>query len=365
MSIIEIKKLLMGFPDLILEKQSNGKIIIKTREFVNAKSKFILNHCPRPIILPTVIKIDQNLLEVMGLYFGDGTKSLRSTSKRYISFTNYSPKLHLLVISFLEKLGVKRNGLRVLITLNEKYKNKIDIEKLGRKWSRTLKIPLDNFYKPYFAKYKKQSDNKTKEPIKTGTSTIFYHRKLFKLFFIELLSLIKKLLFLNPKFRVPFIRGLIATDGSIDIKGNIISLISISNVNKNEKNFIKKLLALSPIFINSQIYRHHVRFSGYKNYKIVKKYRLCDLHPVKRIKFENAFSSLEVAKYVPGKTKEKIINYLKYQKEKQTNEIARALNLNIPNTRKHLNELSDVIIKIGMKNSNIVWGVKDRDPKNT
>jgi len=78
------------------------------------------------------------------LYWGEGTKAQNSL----VALTNTNPDMLKFFIEWLKLFGVKNKDLKVKLHL---YSD-MNTEESINSWSQELKIPLNNFYKPYIKK---------------------------------------------------------------------------------------------------------------------------------------------------------------------------------------------------------------------
>ena len=78
------------------------------------------------------------------LYWGEGTKAQNSL----VALTNTNPDMLKFFIEWLKLFGVKNKDLKVKLHL---YSD-MNTEESINFWSQELKIPLNNFYKPYIKK---------------------------------------------------------------------------------------------------------------------------------------------------------------------------------------------------------------------
>lgn len=83
------------------------------------------------------------------LYWGEGTKSASCSTQ----LTNTNPAMILFFIKWLEILGVKRKDLKIKLHLYSDMKIKETIAF----WSKTIKIPISQFKKPYIKETKLKS----------------------------------------------------------------------------------------------------------------------------------------------------------------------------------------------------------------
>lgn len=99
------------------------------------------------------------------LYWGEGTKAARDV----VALTNTDPSMIKFFIKWLQIIGVNKKDLRVKLHL---YSD-MDVEDKTNFWSKTLKIPLTNFRKPYI-KDSKFSSLTYKNSFGHGTCMVSY-----------------------------------------------------------------------------------------------------------------------------------------------------------------------------------------------
>ncbi len=99
------------------------------------------------------------------LYWGEGTKTARAS----LALTNTDPSMMRFFVSWMELLGVPRTELKVRLHL---YID-MDAAKQIRFWSDVLKIPPENFMKPYI-KDSKFSSLTYKNSFGQGTCSVTY-----------------------------------------------------------------------------------------------------------------------------------------------------------------------------------------------
>jgi transposase-like protein len=80
------------------------------------------------------------------LYWGEGAKAAKSD----INLTNTNPSMLVFFIEWLRLLGINKNKLKVAVII---YSD-MDAEKEMLFWSKTLDLPLSQFYKPRIKKSK-------------------------------------------------------------------------------------------------------------------------------------------------------------------------------------------------------------------
>lgn len=99
------------------------------------------------------------------LYWGEGTKAARDT----VAFTNTDPNMLKFFIKWMKNFGIPEEKMRVKLHL---YQD-MDINEKIKFWSDELKIPKENFRKPYI-KPSKYSSLTYKNSFGQGTCSIVY-----------------------------------------------------------------------------------------------------------------------------------------------------------------------------------------------
>lgn len=95
------------------------------------------------------------LMSGIALYWAEGFKK-----DNLAGFSNSDPAMVKFFILWLNKCcGIKLQYLRLRLGINEQYRDNVD--KIEKYWSRVLKIPSEQFQKPFFqkVKWKKIYDN--------------------------------------------------------------------------------------------------------------------------------------------------------------------------------------------------------------
>lgn len=130
----------------IRELRDNSPIRIEHyRNTMRAKKEARLKEVYKKV-LKDIGNISERDLFIAGLflYWGEGTKTQNSMS----SLTNTNPSMLKFFIKWLELFDIKKKDLKVKLHL---YCD-MDIDQSLNFWSKELKIPLSQFYKPYIKK---------------------------------------------------------------------------------------------------------------------------------------------------------------------------------------------------------------------
>ncbi|MBD3263073.1 hypothetical protein GF374_01695 [Candidatus Woesearchaeota archaeon] len=301
-----------------LSKYSNGKL--KTQKFQPAKAK-----------LPKKIKLSEDLMESMGLYFGDGQKAITSKSYQAMRFANSDARIIKKFLKALQKLKVKNNNLKVYVRISTLRKNTKPIAF----WSKITNIPKKNFYKISWQK----SKHKTSKAAQKGTITLILANSSFRLVFDALYKHIKTLAKYNKDVAAPFLRGIIAADGTVYFDGRHRE-VSIAAKYKKDRIYIKKLLSLLEILPNKDNLtptKEAVTITGFSNLTKIQKHNLCSLHPKKELKLNDALKTYKNICYRKGVGKLKVMALLKENPSTVT-KLAKKLNRKENAVRRYLRQ---------------------------
>ncbi len=241
---------------------------------------------PKEITIPRFIKLDEKFGELIGLYYGDGTKNASC-----IEFANFCPKLLEILMSYLSSCGISNKNLeyRIKISDNVKLKYEITESEIIEYWRNRLDIPIESKVKTNWVKSKGAASDYLR---RYGTLVIRYHNSMFALFFNSLIKNVDNFI-KSESFKIGFLRGLIAAEGNINTRRNgSLSLLRIAG-SKNIRDFISKFLNIyfhiraSDDWNSNQIY-----IGSIKQFELIKKFNLHALHPEKCDQFERGYKIL-------------------------------------------------------------------------
>lgn len=249
----------------------------------------ILNHQnqPTPLTAPRYIELDENLGEVFGLYFGDGTKNDTSC----VELSNSCPELIKLWINHLINFNVMLDDLFFSIKLSEnvKIKYKVNEEEIREYWRRALKIPKE---KEILINWVKTKSKPSSYLQKYGTCVARYFNITFSVFYNALIENIPQFIETNEQFRLGFIRGVIASDGNINTRKNAsLSLVRIAG-DKDQRQFISTILLKFLDIQTREDKNNQIYFGNIDNLRKIKELNLHAMHPDKRVKFEKGYKRL-------------------------------------------------------------------------
>jgi len=242
---------------------------------------------PKSIIIPRFIYIDEKLGEILGLYYGDGTKNSPS-----VELANSSSRLMNMWISHLTSININPIKLHYSIRLSKNVIKKFNIEKIEviEYWRKNLNIPEEKEIKINWI----NSKGKPSTYLEVyGTMYTRYHNSLFSLFYNSLINNIKNFIKLNKLFRIGFIRGLIAAEGNINIrKIGSLSLVRIAG-SPDKRKFISNILwKYFEINAIDDKKSNQICIGNIKNLRKIKNLDLHILHPCKREQFEKSYKIL-------------------------------------------------------------------------
>jgi hypothetical protein len=303
-----------------LTRYSNGKL--RSERFQPAKA-----------LVPKNIFFSKTIVENMGLYQGDGQKSVNSKSYQATRFSNSEPDILSHFLQFLEYLGIDKSKLYFNLRVSENIK--LNNKNLKEYWCKKLKIRSKNFFKIQWRKNK----SKLSKVAPHGTLTVIYSNSSFRLVFDSLLNYTKISILKSPNLASHFLRGLVAADGNVYFK-NTRREVNIASKHEKDRiyiNYLFKRLGIKTNKDNRTKNKETVRITGYPNFKIVEKYGLCCLHPKKSLVFKKLVSSYKNKCRRKGTSLPIILNYLK--KPLTANQISIKLNRDHTTIRNYLNIL--------------------------
>lgn len=243
---------------------------------------------PESLTIPSYLKLNEKFGEVIGLYYGDGTKN----NMRSIEFSNFCVELIKMWLEFLYTFDISYNDLEYRIKISENSRSKYNVtypEIIGYWRKQLLQIPKDNIIKINWVKSQGKASDYLR---KYGTFVVRYNDSMFSLFFNTLMKNIPTFIKTNS-FRKGFVRGLIAAEGNINIRKNeSLSLLRIAGSVK-ERKFISKLLNVYfKIKSSDDNHSNQIYIGNIKQFRKLKKFNFHALHPEKQKRFESGYEIL-------------------------------------------------------------------------
>jgi len=256
----------------------------------------------KPIKIKRFIEINELLFEGLGLRFGDGIK-LQGGVNRVFGFSNINLELHKHFLKFAKEcFGIDSTQFRVAITIPPKLVNKL--EEIELNISKELNIPKENFFKTRILEKRNHPivDIKITSRILGAITQILFEK-------------LKTILFTNKKFCAAILKGIIASEGNICLHAqqHRIREITIAGKEKDKRDFIRSLLLQLAIFPDKdkeQDGMEAVLITGLSNFKLMKAWKLLELHPEKRKDFEFGIKNFKVEQSRKGELRLKVLRLL-------------------------------------------------------
>ncbi len=229
----------------------------------------------------------QEVCECVGLYLGDGLKSMKNSSMYRLSFTNCNLELILKMKHFFISMGIPNSKVyaQIDVPIGD------DAEKVKRKVISKIKIRYLN------AKTRVAKRKKPAVQIRAFSKEI--RKKLNNLIEGELKNI-------NRKKAVCILRGIFAAEGRVKLQKKSLNAICIAT--SEDKNYrlielLFKKLGFKYYYSHNEFYFH-----GIKQFERFRKLKIHILHSDKKEKFENAHRTLRgnlgLSDISPGATAE-------------------------------------------------------------
>ncbi len=238
------------------------------------------------VAIPKTIALGSKFARAFGIYYAEGNKS---KTRRYSSFSNTEPKVIQEGINLFEMLGIKRHNLKAHIKI---YNQEIPDDMLIDYWSGITEIPKNNFIKTSKAFSKQDYKRNRNKPPKYGEVEIYYSSVVIRDIIDKLLEIVKNLAMKNTFIRKEFLKGLIAGEGSVKLVNGKLRELRIASCNKEEQNFIRKLLMKEKIKPSEAEYDFYVAISAFDNFRKISENKIFHLHSVKKQMFDLGFKCL-------------------------------------------------------------------------
>lgn len=257
----------------------------------------------KSIIIKRLVPINELLFEGLGLRFGDGIK-LQGGLPKVFGFSNTNLELQKRFLNFAEKcFGIISNRFRIAITMPPKLSD--NLSEIERNISQELNIPLENFFKTRILERR----NNPIIDIKI-TST------LLALVLNLLFDNLQEVLFSREDFSAATLKGIIASEANISLRGKQKRLgeITIAGKEKDKRNFIRKLLLILKILPDKDKEiegQECVLITGLSNFRKMEEWNLVSLQPFKSRDFEIGIQNFRKEEFRKGEGKFLILNSLK------------------------------------------------------
>lgn len=341
---IDIVKILpeKTLSDHVILWKDRGDGLIEIRE---RKIGFVGGRTANPVTIKRFVPINELLFEGFGLRFGDGSKTIKGEFKVF-GFTNNQIKLHKHFLKFSKNcFDIESSDFNVKIMIPHQLKE--EIGKIETNVSKELNIPREKFWKT-------QIKNLNKPCIE-----IVIYSTLLGFIIKSIFEKLKTIMLLNENFIASFLRGLIASEGSVSLGvRKRLEMISIAAKEENERDFIRKLL-LSLNIIPNKDGDETVLITGLSNFKIMKQWKLCSLHPDKFNRFISGLKKIKRETFRKGEGKLLTLKLLSTQ-PRTAQELSKELNRSFGTIRiRHLIDLekSGFVKRKGRINNCRIWKI--------
>lgn len=270
-----------------------------------------------PIRIKRFIEINEELFQLLGLWFGDGIKR-QWGSENAFGFSNTELALHKIFLNLVDKsLGIKSTQFNCILSL---ITDKDPVKELENKVSKELNIPLKNFWNARI--------NPTRNLIGVDVKI---NSRLLSLVMHIILDKLEQLAVKNKIFSSKILQGIIASEANVHVRSDSGRLgeILIAAEGEDKRNFIRQLLLTLEIFPSKDKTIEHqesVLIHGLSNFRKVKEWNLIALHPKKFEVFELGIKGFKKKEFRKGEGKFLTLKILAEQGPKRAIEIAKILN---------------------------------------
>ncbi len=303
---------------ILWKEVDDGKVLI----FVDKHSAKGGN--AKSITIKRFIPINELLFEGLGLRFGDGIK-LQGGKMKIFGFSNINLEVHKHFLKFAKEcFGLNSDEFRLALTIPPH----LEVKKIEIKTniSKELSIPRKNFFKIRVL----ERGNNPIIDIKISSTILGFLSQL-------LFEKVKNILAENKTFCAAMLKGIIASEGNVSLhtQEKRIREITIAAKEKEKRNFIRSLLlnlGILPDRDKEKESMECVLITGLSNFKLIKEWRLLELHPKKNKDFEFGIKNFKVEQSRKGELRLKVLQLLS-QKPMTRKELGKLLNRS-PNTIK-------------------------------
>ncbi|MEM5773058.1 MAG: winged helix-turn-helix domain-containing protein [Candidatus Aenigmatarchaeota archaeon] len=307
----------------------------------------------KPIIIKRFIEINEDLFQLLGLWFGDGIRK-QWGRENVFGFSNTEIELTKTFLSLSKIcLSIPSEQYNCILSLQLSLKD-VD-EELNSKISRELNIPLENFWRSRI--------NPTRNLLGIDVKI---NSRLLGFIMTNLSSQTIKLAIGNKSYASRVLQGIIASEANVSVrKEGRLGEISIAAEGENKRNFIRSLLLTLGIKPNKDKTienQESVCLTGLSNFKIVKEWGLVDLNPTKLKNFEKGLNGFKVEQSRKGELRLKVLQLLA-KKSRTRQELGKLLERS-PATIKtealYILEKQGLVEREGIINKARLWKITEK-----
>lgn len=286
----------------------DNKILIWYFNYANGK----LNpRIPKPAVVSKTVKIDEKLGTFIGLILTEGLQSRRGECRNKFILMNCDFD----VIKFCHDFLLVKLGIPQDFCVLRLYHPLI----MGSTLIQKAKTRIKNEFRPYAPM---NISSYPQANLKNPKIALFIYNTIFRLIVDRLIKESLEFIKHNERFRVGFLRGVFAAEGSVELRKGTHSLhfVNFSQCNDKIRSIIKKTLTLCGIGFAERIRSRSkdLRISHLKNFERIRALNICSLSRTKAKKFKIGLDTLKMsplAGSMPYQTKKEILRTLKEEKK--------------------------------------------------
>ncbi len=229
-----------------------------------------------PTELPRYIELDERLIQSLGFFQGEGSK----THFRRVEIVNSNSDLINLFLDYFEKnFQLPRDKWRARVIYTNPTKMPHKEELLKNLWSKQTEIPLGNFTKTKLFIGNPKAEN--------GSLHLYLPGLVFREIWFSILNNINLFLTKKTDYSKWFLQGVLAADGSPIISNGKLNEVMIRVENQKEIDLYSNAFKNLGIDIKSNLKYRSIRIFNQRNLLKVFTHELFKLHNERHIKFLN------------------------------------------------------------------------------
>ncbi|MEW6295251.1 MAG: hypothetical protein AB1467_03050 [Candidatus Diapherotrites archaeon] len=277
------------FIDLyVLKLKSTNRI----KAFLNAGKLWVWSgRVGTHVELPRYIKLNEKLVQSLGLFQGEGSKN----NLRRVEIVNSDFNLiNLFLECFEENFLAPRVKWRAKIIYTNLKKSLQKEKKFKKIWSKQINIPFVNF-----TKTKLFVGNPIAE---CGSLHLYLPDVVFREVWFSILNNITLFLTKKIDYSKWFMQGVLAADGSPIISNSNLDYIQIRIENQKEIDLYSQALKKLGITINSNLKYKSIKIQRQQNLLNVFNHKLFNLHKKRNFKFLNGlYNKKRIQPFLPNR----------------------------------------------------------------
>jgi hypothetical protein len=255
------------------------------------KNKEIIAWSPQAFeqTVPRYLELSEELFEVFGLIQGEGYKKTPVGGTRP-GFVNSAEEIVNYVLEFFsKKMNVPKTKWSWFINYSSNEEKSLSIDnRLVEHWLTKTGVLRDNLKRINYLKCKDVRSSKN------GVFHMFIPSCVLGEIYLTILIIAEKLSVKNRGYAIPFLRGLLAADGSATLHQykhfKTLAQVELAIETEHEKELYKKIIKRIGLTM-SDYSDHNRKFSitGWDNFLVLAKKNIFKLHYIKKRNFEEGF----------------------------------------------------------------------------